>query len=222
MRDVESPERHDRRFEPSRDHRDQDRDQRDLRDSRDFGPSTHKHGDSKHGGSDPYERDPRVYQSERFRDARDRDRDRDRDPRPRDYDRDYPRSHDYERQHEREIRTRDYERDRDVHLRDTTDHRDMRRDELDHRSHHHDRSHDYVRDVRDIARVHDYEHDDGYRGGRDPPVRRAHSRDHVERMDSRDRDRDRDRRMDSRERHAYGSPARSQKYPPIKQGSIAV
>lgn len=206
--------------EPRGDPRDMRPDPRDLRgDPRGADPRgggdphmmTHKHGDPRYGGGDPYDREPpRGYQSDRIRD---------RDLRSRDYEHDFPpRPHDYERQHEREIRTHEFVRDRDVHLRDDIDLRDMRlREEPDHRYRDYERSHDYGREPRDLPpRGHDYEHEDPYsRGGRD--MRRAPSRERVERME-----RERDPRMDRRDRHQYGSPSRSQKYPPMKQDSIAV
>ena len=125
---------------------------------------------------------------------------RERDYRPQDYehDRDY-RDNEYERLSEH--RTRDYDREQNLRS----------RDDRGLRSREYDRSRDYDRDNR---LSHDY---DDYGRNRD-------SRSSRDRMGSRERidsSRERDRRPEGRDRH-YGSPSRNQKYPPVKQSSIAI
>jgi voltage-dependent calcium channel beta-2 len=154
----------------------------------------HKHSEYRQAEYGERER----YSSESLH--RERPRDYDREPSGRDY-----RSHDYDRPHERDMRSRDYERDRDSRS----------REELDHRGHYDYPPPDYEHEVM-IKRDYD---DDYSRRDLPPRGQRHSSRERVlERMDSRDRE----RRTDNRDRHYHGSPIRNQKYPPMKQESIAI
>ena len=163
---------------------------------RDEDESPERHARSRDMRERPRERDPRHGGGHDPRAAHDHGGDRyGTGARERDYERERDmRSRDYAREHERDIRTHEYERDRDLRSHDERDHRSREYDRNP--RHDFDQSHDYDDEMRGREPM---------RGGRYDP------RDHV---DSRERLPERDR--------FHNSPSRGSKYPPPRQGSIAI